>query len=152
MYDFENMDKRLIIFANTFLSANRLQTLLDKEMGEITSKQWLAIVMLDMFEKPPTLKELAKQCDTSHQNTKQIVLKLQAKGYVTIEKDEKDGRAMRIVKLPKIDEWGMLYEERSIQFISEMFSDLTQEEIQIMCEAQMKIYNRLGQMKNSEEK
>ncbi len=59
MYDFEKMDKRLIIFANVFLLSNRLQTILDREMGEVTSKQWLVLVMLGMFDEPPTLKELA---------------------------------------------------------------------------------------------
>lgn len=152
MYDFEHMDKRLIIYANTFLVANRLQTVMDAELEEITSKQWLAIIMLGAFDEPPTLKQMAQMCNASHQNTKQIVLKLHQKGYVDIVKDEKDGRAMRIVPLPKIQELNVKYDERSKRFIEEMFSDLTEEEITVMCRAQFKIYDRLEQIRKASTK
>lgn len=146
MYDFENMDKRRIIYANTFLVANRLQRVMDAELEEVTSKQWLALIMLGAFDTPPTLKEMAQMCNTSHQNTKQIILKLHEKGYVNIAKDEKDGRAMRIIPLPKIEELSAKYDERSNRFMEEMFRDLTQEEIEVMCKAQFKIYDRLEQI------
>ncbi|MFZ2539661.1 MAG: MarR family transcriptional regulator [Oscillospiraceae bacterium] len=148
MYDFETMDKRLIIFANVFLLSNRLQTVLDCEMGEITSKQWLVLIMLGMFDEPPTLKELAKMCNSSHQNTKQIVLKLQSKGYVNIDKDSNDGRAMRISPTAKLDEFSKDYHDRSEKFVDKMFSCLSQEEISVMCSAQLKLYNKLEDMQN----
>lgn len=146
MYDFEHMDKRRIIYANTFLVANRLQCVMDGELEEVTSKQWLALIILGIFNEPPTLKEMAQMCNTSHQNTKQIMLKLHQKGYVDIVKDEKDGRAMRIIPLPKIEELSAKYDERSKRFMDEMFSDLTQEEIEVMYRAQFKIYDRLEQI------
>lgn len=152
MYDFEHMDKRLIVYANTFLVANRLQAVMDVELEEITSKQWLAIIMLGAFEEPPTLKQMAQMCSVSHQNTKQIMLKLHQKGYVDIVKDEKDGRAMRIMPLPKIQELNVKYDERSKRFIEEMFSDLTEEEITVMCRAQFKIYDRLEQIRKASTK
>lgn len=152
MYDFEHMDKRLIIYANTFLVANRLQTVMDAELEEVTSKQWLAIIMLGAFEEPPTLKQMAQMCSASHQNTKQIMLKLHQKGYVNMVKDEKDGRAMRIIPLAKIQELNAKYEERSKKFIEEMFSDLTEEEIAVMCKAQFKLYDRLEQISRESSK
>ena len=152
MYDFEHMDKRLIIYANTFLVANRLQTVMDAELEEVTSKQWLAIIMLGAFEEPPTLKQMAQMCSASHQNTKQIMLKLHQKGYVNMVKDEKDGRAMRIIPLAKIQELSAKYEERSKRFIEEMFSDLTEEEIAVMCKAQFKLYDRLEQISRASSK
>lgn len=152
MYDFEHMDKRLIIYANTFLVANRLQTVMDAELEEVTSKQWLAIIMLGAFEEPPTLKQMAQMCSASHQNTKQIMLKLHQKGYVNMVKDEKDGRAMRIIPLAKIQELNAKYEERSKKFIEEMFSDLTEEEIAVMCKAQFKLYDRLEQISRASSK
>lgn len=152
MYDFEHMDKRLIIYANTFLVANRLQTVMDAELEEVTSKQWLAIIMLGAFEEPPTLKQMAQMCSASHQNTKQIMLKLHQKGYVNMVKDEKDGRAMRIIPLAKIQELNAKYEERSKRFIEEMFSDLTEEEIAVMCKAQFKLYDRLEQISRESSK
>lgn len=148
MYDFENMDPRYIIFGNLFLVANRLQTVMDNEAKDLTAKQWFLILMLGMFDNPPTLKELAKMCDTSHQNTKQIVLKLEAKGFVRIEKDEKDGRAMRIIATEKCKEWDEANREFSTTFINTMFDHLTKEEIAITCSSLFKLYDSLGEMQN----
>ena len=39
VYDFENMDKRLIAYVNIFICANRLQAIMDKGMMDITAKQ-----------------------------------------------------------------------------------------------------------------
>ena len=77
MYDFENMDKRLIAYVNIFVLANRLQAIMDKGLEEITAKQWLALTMIDAFEEAPTLKEMANLAGVTHQNMKQIVNKLE---------------------------------------------------------------------------
>ncbi len=87
-------------------------------------------------------------CNTSHQNTKQIILKLQSKGYINIVKDSNDGRAMRISPTPKLDEFSQYYHDRSVKFVDEMFSCLAQEEISVMCDAQLKLYNKLEDMQN----
>lgn len=147
MYDFETMDKRYIIFGNIFLLANRLQTVMDQTAQVITAKQWFVIMMLGMFERPPTLKQLAAICDSSHQNIKQLVLKLEAKGFVRIEQDPDDRRAMRIITTEACKLWGEENEEFSAGFIERMFSSLSAEEISTMNTAQQKIYEALGQMK-----
>ncbi|MEA4989126.1 MAG: MarR family transcriptional regulator [Anaerovorax sp.] len=146
MYDFENMDKRYIIFGNTFLTANRLQSVMDSTGNELTAKQWLVITMLGMFDTPPTLVQLAKMCDSTHQNTKQIVLKLEKKDFIRIEKDKKDKRAMRILKTEKCKKWDEANKEFAKHFINEMFCDLTENEISYFCNIQQKIYKRLEKM------
>lgn len=40
MCDFENMDKRLIVFGYLFRIANRLQSKMDSQMKDLTAKQW----------------------------------------------------------------------------------------------------------------
>lgn len=147
MYDFEKMDKRYIIFGNIFLLANRLQNVMDQTSNELTSRQWFVIAMLGMFDYPPTLKELATVCDSSHQNTKQIVLKLEAKGFVKIETDPKDRRAIRIVATDECRRWSEENEEFSQKFIERMFKGLSKEEIEVMNSVQQKIYDTLAEMK-----
>lgn len=146
MYDFERMDKRLIIFGNIFMLSNRLQTVMDQANNELTAKQWFVMAMLNMFENAPTLKQLATVCDYSHQNTKQLVLKLEEKGFVSIEKDENDLRAMRIVTTDKIKEWDQENEAFSNDFVDKMFEVLSEEEIKMMLEIQTKLYDRLKEM------
>ncbi len=150
MYNFETMDKRLIIFGNLFLVANRLQTVMDSQMEGLTAKQWLVLTMLGMFDEPPTLKQLAKMCNTSHQNTKQLVLKLESKGFLEVTKDPKDARAMRICTTAKCTEWELANQENSAKFVNQMFSTLTQEEILVTMASLLKIYDALEDMANEQ--
>lgn len=149
MYDFEKMDKRYIIFANIFLLSNRLQTVMDSNIEELTAKQWLTAMMLGMFDEPPTLKQLAKICDSSHQNTKQLISKLESKGFIRIENDSKDLRAMRILTTDKWIKWNQDNNENAINFITKMFENLTDEEIAVMNKAQQKIYKNLENMEEN---
>ncbi len=150
MYNFETMDKRLIIFGNLFLVANRLQTVMDSQMEGLTAKQWLVLTMLGMFDEPPTLKQLAKMCNTSHQNTKQLVLKLESKGFLEVTKDPKDARAMRICATAKCTEWELANQENNAKFVNQMFFTLTQEEILVTMTSLLKIYDALEDMANEQ--
>lgn len=146
MYDIEKMDSRYVIFATTFLMANRLQVLMDQEIEDITCKQWLVLTILGTFEEAPTLKELSKACDSSHQNTKQIVLKLEEKGYVIIDKDHEDGRALRIKMTEKKNQWSTDHQEKAAAFMDRMFSKLSVQEISEMYQTQQLLYQTLGEM------
>lgn len=147
MYDIKNMDKRYVIFAYTFLLANRLQTAMDNSIEGITSKQWFTALMIGSFDEPPTLKQLAKSCDSSHQNTKQIVLKLEENGYVKLKKDSIDKRAMRITTTRKWEKWNSVNEKNSALFIEEMFEGLSDKEIRVMLKVQQNIYEKLEGLK-----
>ena len=61
---------------------NRFQASADRTMGEISWKQFFAVICTDLCREPPTLKELAEIMGCSHQNAKQILLKLHKKGFV----------------------------------------------------------------------
>lgn len=149
MYNIKQMDQRYVIYATIFLLANRLQTVMDSSIEELTAKQWLTAMMLKMFEEPPTLKQLAKICDSSHQNTKQLILKLEAKGFVRIESDSKDLRAMRILTTAKWDKWNKDNNDNSIIFIAKMFENVTADEIAVMSKVQQKIYENLEKMEEN---
>ena len=144
MYDFDTMDKRLLVFGYLFRVGNRLQSKMDSQMKDLTAKQWFVILALGLFEHPPTLKQLAAACDTSHQNTKQLVMKLVEKGFVKIQSDEKDGRAMRITASDKCEKWDKENEQIAAQFIDGMFSGMSMEEIAGLSSSLMKIFENLN--------
>ncbi len=144
MYDFETMDKRLIVFGYLFRVANRLQSRMDAQMKDLTAKQWFVLLALGLFEQPPTLKQLAAACDTSHQNTKQLVLKLAEKGFVTIHSDEKDGRAMRIAASKKCEQWDRDNQQMAARFVDSMFSGMGVDEIAGLSRSLIKIFENLG--------
>lgn len=90
------MSKKYALFAvlNTFL--NQLQTQGDQYFGDISWKQCFVMVCLAQCEQTPSLKELSAQMGCSHQNAKQMLLKMQKLGLVEVKPDHKDRRVQRI--------------------------------------------------------
>ncbi len=146
MYDFEHMDKRLLVFGYLFRVANRLQSKMDSQMQDLTAKQWFVLLALGLFEEPPTLNQLASACDTSHQNTKQLVMKLEQKGFVAVHHDEKDGRAMRIVTRDKCEQWDKNNEQIATHFVERMFSGMDIDETAGLSLSLIKIFENLDQI------
>ena len=76
---------------------NRFQAMADSLMQEISWKQFFAIICINMCTEPPTLKELSDILGSSHQNVKQILLKLEKKEFIKFEQDDTDKRKQRII-------------------------------------------------------
>jgi DNA-binding MarR family transcriptional regulator len=126
------LDKEKFIFGSIFLLANKLQVIGDKFLGvdDITTRQWFLTVMISQFkDEPPTLSEVAELMGSSHQNVKQLALKLESKGFIKIEKDEKDGRALRLRLTEKCNLFWEKREEVDNNYIRELFKTLNEEEI-----------------------
>lgn len=90
------MQKRRLIFSELFILQNKIQTKFDKVLGEISSKQFIILVIVQSFPYPPSLTEVAKHAGCSRQNVKKIALVLEKKGFVTLQ-TEKESRSVRIV-------------------------------------------------------
>lgn len=126
----KDIDKRYRIFGMFFLLSTKLETIGNTFLNELTTKQWFfMLVLTNFFETPPTLSELANQMGTSHQNTKQLAIKIQEKGFLSIEKDNVDNRVLRIIPTEKIQEYTKIREDMDHKFIDEFFKVLTNVEI-----------------------
>ncbi len=140
----QDIDKRYRIFGMIFLLSTKLETMGNTFLGELTTKQWfLMLTLTNFFETPPTLSQLAKQMGTSHQNTKQLALKLQEKGFLSIEKDDQDNRALRIVPTEKIEEYVKNREEKDHKFIEDFFGVLTEAEIEDLDKILLKMLDNI---------
>lgn len=141
-----SMDKQQYIFGNIFLLANKLQVKGDQFLAQddMTLRQWFLTVMILRFkDKHPTLGEVSELMGSSHQNVKQLALKLQEKEFLKIEKDPLDGRAIRLKLTQKSREYWKAREEEGNQFIKDLFQDLTEEEINVLCKSYVKIFDRI---------
>ena len=110
---------------------NRYQASADKFFEEITWKQFFAIICINLCVESPTINELSDIMGTSHQNAKQILLKLEKVGFVTLEKDEKDKRKQRIVLTEKCKKFCEEHEEGSNQIISKIFDGIDETNIMV---------------------
>lgn len=150
MYDFENMDKRLIAYVNIFVCANRLQAIMDSGMEDITARQWLVLTMLGAFPEPPTLKELSELSGVTHQSMRQIVDRLAEKGLLEIVPHERDRRAIRLVKTQAAEKIRERDTERNYGFVFELFSCLDGEEAAVFCSALEKLCVKLNELKEEQ--
>jgi DNA-binding MarR family transcriptional regulator len=75
---------------------NRYQAAADTYLKEITWKQFFAIICINLCKEAPTINELSDVMGSSHQNVKQILLRLENKGFIATFEDEKDKRKQRI--------------------------------------------------------
>ena len=91
------MDGRYALFGLLFALQNRLQAVGDTFYEEITCKQFFLMACMNLFqEEAPTVQDLAQVMGSSHQNVKQIINKLEQKGFVSVAPDEEDRRKLRI--------------------------------------------------------
>ncbi|MBP5654352.1 MAG: MarR family transcriptional regulator [Clostridiales bacterium] len=108
---------------------NRFQAVADNMMKEISWKQFFAIICINMCKEPPTIKELSDVLGSSHQNVKQILLKLEKKGFVEFVQDEYDRRKQRIVLTKACRKFCEKNNETSIAVMSKMFEGVSERDI-----------------------
>lgn len=127
--------------------ANTLQSVMDMGMEDITSRQWLPLMILGSCEEAPNLNQLAEKCGITRQSTKQLVDKLVEKGYVTLEKSDADKRNMIIVITDKGRRWGAENLDKNMRFVSELYADISERDIKTFAKVQQKLLNKLYVMK-----
>lgn len=137
------------ILGSLFMVSNQLQTLLDREFEPygMTAKQWfLSIIIGGVFDEPPTLGAAAAVMGSTHQNVKQVALKLADKGFLEIVNDAEDGRAVRLKLTEKSDRFWMGMQQRSEDFMAAMYQGLGDEEMAALRSALSKIIGNIADM------
>jgi DNA-binding MarR family transcriptional regulator len=128
---------------------NRYQAAADAFFKEITWKQFFAIICINLCKEPPTINELSDVMGSSHQNVKQILLRLEKKGFVSTVADERDKRKQRIVVtdaarafLQKNDNNG----EQSRDMIGRIFEGISEKNLKTTIQTIMKMERNLSKI------
>lgn len=108
---------------------NRFQTMADRIMEEVSWKQYFLIICLEQCSIDPTLNDLAELAGSSHQNVKQLLIKLERKGFVEIYSDEKDKRKQRIRLTEKCRTFCETNNRKTAEVIDRMFCGITEEQL-----------------------
>lgn len=97
----------------------------------LTSRQWLLLAMLTTRfpDRAPTLSEATAAFGTSRQNVKQIAQQLARRGWLRMEADTTDRRAVRLVLTERIS----VFEKPAVRdaqaaFVHRVFGGLTEQE------------------------
>ena len=108
---------------------NRFQAVADSFFEEITWKQFFAIICINLCRESPTINELSEVMGSSHQNVKQILLKLEKKGFIEMIADEKDRRKQRIVTTKKCEDFCQRNDQGSKIQMNKIFEGISQEQL-----------------------
>ena len=129
---------------------HRFQAMADSAMKEISWKQFFAIICINLCKTPPTVKELAEIMGSSHQNVKQILLKLEKKGFVSISMDEQDKRKQRIELTSYCREFCEKNDEMSMTLLTKMFEGVSEEQLQTTIKTIIQIEDNLKEIRDYE--
>lgn len=141
--DFTGVELSYFLIGLLSAFENRFQAVADSEMEEISWKQFFAVVCIDLCKEKPTVKELAEIMGSSHQNVKQILLKLEKKGFVNITVDEKDKRKQRIELTDYCREFCARNDEMTAKVMGKMFEGVSDEQLQITIQTIIQIEENL---------
>ncbi len=129
---------------------NRFQAVADSTMKEVSWKQFFAIICINLCKDKPTVKELAEIMGSSHQNVKQILLKLEKKGFVSIAVDENDQRKQRIELTDYCREFCLKNDEMTIGILKKMFAGVSEEQLQVTIQTIIQIEDNLKEIREHE--
>lgn len=153
MSKIDSMKDRKFVFGSILIVSNKMDTLLERELKEydLTAKQWfMTVVIENSFDMPPTIKEAAKAMGSSHQNVKQIALKLEQKGLITLEKDKKDSRVTRIRLTEQSYKFSEIIQAKAATFTEALFMGIEDDEMSKSRAALYKMMSNLAKMEDSE--
>ena len=126
---------------------NRYQAAADAYLKEITWKQFFAIICINLCREAPSLNELSDIMGSSHQNVKQILLKLEKKGFVSAVPDEKDKRKQRVLVTDKCREFLEQNDNNGRQsqyVIGRIFDGIDEKSLQATIQTIMKMERNLS--------
>lgn len=141
--DFSGIPSSYFLLGLLSAFENRFQAMADKVMGEISWKQFFAIICINMCKEPPTLKELSDIIGSSHQNLKQILIKLEKKGFIGFKADDSDKRKQRIYLTDHCREFCNKNDDVSKTIMGRMFDGISKKDLETTIKTITKIEGNL---------
>lgn len=114
------------IFSTLFIAGNKLQTLFDKNIPEISLKQFMLLSIVRQAKEPLTFAQLGNLLGCSRQNIKKLADVLVKKGFITIQQSPSSIRAMCICPTQKVNDYFQndfsKYQEK-LKYLFEVYTD-----------------------------
>jgi DNA-binding MarR family transcriptional regulator len=141
--DFEDLvEMKGHIIVLIFLIQQRWGYIINKKFQKdhITTKQWLMLIMLgNAFPSPPSMQEVAEAMSTTHQNVKQLAIRLENRGLLKIDRDSQNRRILRLKITEECEEFWKKRKNDDIKSINDLFKGLEVDEVKILSEIMIKL-------------
>lgn len=114
------------IFNTLFIVGNKLQTLFDNHIPEVSLKQFMLLSIVRQSKEQLTFTQLGNLLGCSRQNIKKLADALMKKGFITIQQSPSDTRAMCICPTEKVNDYFQneffCYQEE-LKYLFEVYTD-----------------------------
>lgn len=98
-------NQRKAIFSTLLIAGNKLQTLFDQRIPEVSLKQFMLLSIIRQSKEPFTFTQLGNLLGCSRQNIKKLANVLMKKGFITLQQSPHDTRAMCICPTEKVNDY-----------------------------------------------
>ncbi len=142
--------KMSVIFFSLFVMTNRIETIYNAGIKELTLKQLMLLILVSISEGE-TFTKYGEIMGSSRQNIKTLAKALEKKSYVSIRQDERDRRACGIYLTPKTTKHFKDTDAYYTQQILHLFSGFTAEEIDLMFSFLPKLFAGIQRMEEENE-
>ncbi|HIU32697.1 MAG TPA: MarR family transcriptional regulator [Candidatus Caccousia avistercoris] len=139
-------DQGKAVFQSIFLIGNRLQTLFDGHIPEITLKQFLLLALLRQAPQGLTLTQLGGLLGCSRQNVKKLAEALQKKGFASVQRNPADARAFCVALTEKARQYFRTVFPPYQEELKALFQIYTEEELAQLFRLVMKLYQGVEQL------
>ncbi len=102
-YSSSTENQRKAIFSTLFIAGNKLQTLFDNHIPEVSLKQFMLLSIVRQSKEQLTFTQLGSLLGCSRQNIKKLADVLMKKGFIAIQQSPHDTRAMCICPTEKVN-------------------------------------------------
>lgn len=141
---FKGISEEHMLYGTLFSLANRIQTIGDNQFKEVTMKQHFLLIGLELFEEPPTLRELSDVVGCSYQNVKRMLVALEKNGYVKLVQDDADRRKQRVVSMGRFHELEQESSDMAKKFMKQLYNGISKEEMSSALKVLVKMENNIG--------
>ena len=118
--------QRKAIFSTLFIAGNKLQTLFDNHIPEVSLKQFMLLSIVRQSKEQLTFTQLGNLLGCSRQNIKKLADVLMKKGFITIQQSPRDTRAMCICPTKKVNDYfagDFLKYQEELKYLFEVYTD-----------------------------
>lgn len=133
-------NQRKAIFSTLFIAGNKLQTLFDNHIPEVSLKQFMLLSIIRQSKEPLSFTQLGNLLGCSRQNIKKIADILMKKEFITIQQSPLDTRAMCICPTKKVNDFFINDFSEYQEELKYLFAVYTDKEIETLFTLLSKLY------------
>lgn len=133
-------NKMKAVFSTLFIAGNKLQTLFDKNIPQISLKQFMLLSIVRQSGDPLTFTQAGNLLGCSRQNIKKLADVLLKKGFIEVRQSPADPRAMCIYpteKVPAYFENDFSAYQKELKYLFEVYTD---QEIETLFDLLTRLY------------